>query len=65
MSAPTPPADPDLDRRRQAFDAAFQRMQANAPQAYVDDDLGNLLHQLYKLGEPCQLRLGKQAFATN
>jgi hypothetical protein len=55
--------DPELDSRRRAFDAVLQRMRADATQAHLNDDLGNLLQQLYKLGELCRLRLGKDKFA--
>jgi hypothetical protein len=69
MTTPTPSpgtaaADPELDSRRRAFDAVVRRMRTDATQAHLDDDLGNLLHQLYKLGELCRLRLGKQEFDT-
>ena len=61
---PIPAGDPELESRRRAFDAVFQRMRTDMVQAHLDDELGNLLHQLYKLGELCRLRLGKQKFAA-
>jgi hypothetical protein len=54
MSVP----DPNLDRIRRAFDAAFRRMCAATTQADLEDELSNLLHQLYRLGELCRWRLG-------
>jgi hypothetical protein len=56
--APTPTADPQLDRVRRAFDAAFLRMCAAPTVADLEDELSNLLHQLHRLGELCRWRLG-------
>jgi hypothetical protein len=64
MTAPTPAvtstptADPRLDRVRRAFDAAFLRMCTAHTVADLEDELSNLLHQLYRLGELCRWRLG-------
>jgi hypothetical protein len=58
---PTPTADPRLDRVRRAFDAAFLRMCTAHTVADLEDELSNLLHQLYRLGELCRWRLGTPA----
>jgi hypothetical protein len=58
---PMPTADPRLDRVRRAFDAAFRRMCAAPTVADLEDELSNLLHQLYRLGELCRWRLGTPA----
>src|SRR5919108_4850200 len=58
---PAPPADPRLDRVRRAFDAAFLRMCAAPTVADLEDELSNLLHQLYRLGELGRWRLGTPA----
>lgn len=47
MSAP----DPQLDRVRRAFNAAFQRMGIATTDADFEDELSNVLCQLYRLGE--------------
>jgi hypothetical protein len=60
-ATPTPTADPRLDRVRRAFDAAFLRMCAAATVADLEDELSNLLQQLYRLGELCRWRLGMPA----
>ena len=54
MSTP----DPDLDRVRRAFDAAFRRMRTASTVAEQEDELSNLLQHLDKLGELCRRRLG-------
>jgi hypothetical protein len=59
MFAQSPPADPKLTRVRRAFDAAAQRLQAATTQAEVEDELSNMLHHLYRLGEMCRRRLAK------
>jgi hypothetical protein len=53
---PTP--DPELDRVRRAFDAAFQRMRAASTVGDHEDELSNLLQHLYKLGELVRKRRG-------
>lgn len=67
MTHPTPPHEtltpaPDLqlDRVRRPFDAAFQRMCAATTQDQLEDELSNLLHQLYRLSELCRKRLGRE-----
>ena len=59
--APTPAPDLQLDRVRRAFDAAFRRMCAAPTVADLEDELSNVLHQLYRLGELCRWRLGTPA----
>jgi hypothetical protein len=54
MSTP----DPELDRVRRAFDAAFQRMRAASTVGDHEDELSNLLQHLYKLGELVRKRRG-------
>jgi hypothetical protein len=63
MTIPTPPpAPPTPDRRRdrvrRAFDAAFLRMSDACIVADLEDELSNLLHHLYRLGELCRWQLG-------
>jgi hypothetical protein len=65
MTTPTPSPGtltPDLhekrDRVRRAFEAAFQRMCAATTVDVLEDELSNLLHHLYRLGELCRWRLG-------
>jgi hypothetical protein len=48
----------DRDRVRRAFDAAFRRMCAATTVADLEDELSNMLHHLYRLGELCRWRLG-------
>jgi hypothetical protein len=54
MSTP----DPELDRIRRAFDAAFQRMRVASTVGDHEDELSNLLQHLYKLGELVRKRRG-------
>lgn len=65
MTTPTPPAgapvptnDQEMERVRRAFDGAFRRMCAAPTVADLEDELSNMLHQLYRLGELCRWRLG-------
>jgi hypothetical protein len=51
-------ADPELDRIRRAFDAAFQRMRVASTVGDHEDELSNLLQHLYKLGELVRKRRG-------
>lgn len=57
--APTPSVDPKLERVRRAFDAAAQRLRVATTQAEVEDELSNMLHHLYRLGELCRRQLAK------
>jgi hypothetical protein len=63
MTAPTPGASiplADLENRvRRAFDAAFRRMCAATMVGDLEDELSNMLHHLYRLGELCRWRLGQ------
>jgi hypothetical protein len=61
MTTPTPPAgaprptsDQELERVRRAFDGALRRMCAAPTVADLEDELSNMLHQLYRLGELCR-----------
>ena len=57
-ATPMPTADPRLDRVCRAFDAAFLRMSDACMVADLEDELSNLLHHLYRLGELCRWQLG-------
>jgi hypothetical protein len=59
LGAPTPTVDSKLERVRRAFDAAADRLRAATTQAEVEDELSNMLHHLYRLGELCRWRLAK------
>lgn len=48
MSAP---ADPELAAVRRAFDAAYRRMVGCSSSEELPDELSNMLHHLYRLGE--------------
>jgi hypothetical protein len=54
----TPDLHEKRDRVRRAFDAAFQRMCAATTVDDVEDELSNLVHHLYRLGELCRWRFG-------
>jgi hypothetical protein len=56
INAPT--LDPELTDVRRAFDAAFRRMCEVTSRDEQRDELSNLLHHLYRLGEPCSQRWG-------
>jgi hypothetical protein len=56
--APAPTNDQEMVRVRRAFDGAFQRMCAAPAVADLEDELSNMLHQLYRLGELCRWWLG-------
>ena len=56
MSTP----DPQLDRVRRAFNSAFQRMCAASTIGDLEDELSNMLHHIYRLGELGKARLGEQ-----
>ena len=56
--APGPTTDQELERVRRAFGSAFGRMCAASTVADLEDELSNMLHQLYRLGELCRWRLG-------
>ena len=49
---------PQLERIRRAFDAAFLRMSVAKTPGDLEDELSNMLHHLYRLGELCRWRLG-------
>jgi len=55
MSTP----DPQLDSIRWAFDAASDRLYRAKTMQEAEDELSNVLHQLYRLGELCRWRLGQ------
>jgi hypothetical protein len=55
-SAPT--LDPELTAVRRAFDTAFQRMCEVTDRDELRDELSNLLHHLYRLGELRSRRWG-------
>jgi hypothetical protein len=59
LSVPAEAADPKLERVRRAFEAAAGRLHSALTQAEVEDELSNLLHHLYRLGELCRRRLAK------
>lgn len=62
IGAPLSHPDPELDRIRLAFDAAFQRMCEAATEADLTSELSNVLNQLYRLGELCKTRLTEPIF---
>jgi hypothetical protein len=45
------PADPELAAVRRAFDAAYRRMVECSNLEELPDELSNMLHHLYRLGE--------------
>ena len=51
--------DPQLDGVRRAFDAASDRLYRAKTMQEAEDELSNVLHQLYRLGELCRWRLGQ------
>jgi len=53
-----PTLDPELTAVRRAFDAAFQRMCEVTDRDELRDELSNLLHHLYRLGELRSRRWG-------
>jgi hypothetical protein len=55
MSTP----DPQLDSIRRTFDAATDRLYRAKTMQEAQDELSNVLHQLYRLGELCRWRLGQ------
>ena len=57
---PTP--DPQLTRVIRAFDAAFLRMCQATTVEQLEDELSNMLHQLYRLSEMVKYRLGDASF---
>ena len=57
---PTP--DLQLTRVTRAFDAAFLRMCQATNIEQLEDELSNLLHQLYRLAELVKRRLGNSKF---
>jgi hypothetical protein len=60
MSTPAPPPGappPKLQQVRRAFNSVAARLRAAKTHAEVEDELSNLLHQLYRLGELCRWRL--------
>jgi hypothetical protein len=54
----TPTLDPELTDVRRAFDSAFQRMCSATSRDEQRDELSNLLHHLYRLGELRSRRWG-------
>src|SRR5215218_189828 len=55
MSTP----DPQLDSIRRTFDAATDRLYRAKTMQEAEDELSNVLHQLYRLGELCRWRLSQ------
>jgi hypothetical protein len=55
MSTP----DPQLDSIRRAFDAATDRLYRAKTMQEAEDEVSNVLNQLYRLGELCRWRLGQ------
>ncbi len=48
--------DPELTAVRRAFNAAFQRMREANDTGELQDELSNMLHHMYRLGELCKRR---------
>lgn len=57
-SSNAPTLDPELTAVRRPFDAAFQRMCEVTDRDELRDELSNLLHHLYRLGELRNRRWG-------
>ncbi len=60
MSIPDP--DLQLTAVRRAFDAAFGRMATDSYPGQFEDELSNLLCQLYRLAELCKKRQGVASY---
>jgi hypothetical protein len=58
MSTP----DPELDGVRRPFETALDRLYRARTMQDAEDELSNVLCQLYRLGELCKKRLGVDAF---
>jgi hypothetical protein len=56
MSTP----DPELDRVRRAFDGVYRRISTVTTDADFEDELSNLLCQLYRLGGAGQEAVGPE-----
>jgi hypothetical protein len=57
-----PVFDPQLDRIRRPFNAAFYRLCSATTEAEQEDEVSNLLCHLYRLGELGKRRLGAESF---